>query len=178
MIERRIVRRYASALFGAASKAGVIDQVESDLGLVTYTFESSPELLESIRMPLIPVPKKKEILRDIFGGKVHEITLSYLDLLIEKHREDAIVPTEELYILLANEARGVITVRVESAIELTRDEQSRLIAQLSQVTGKTVQLDAEVVPDHIGGALVRIGDTVIDGTVRGQLAALRETLIG
>ena len=178
MIERRIVRRYASALFGAASKAGVVDQVESDLGLVTYTFESSPDLLATIRSPLVPVAKKKDILRDVFGGKVQEITLSYLDLLVMKHREDAILPTEELYVLLANEARGVATVRVESAVELTRDEESRLIARLSRTTGKTVQLDCEVVSDHIGGVLVRIGDTVIDGTVRGQLAALREALIG
>ena len=176
-MERRIVRRYASALFGAASKAGLVDQVESDLGLASYALESSPDLLETIRSPLVPVATKKDILRDVFGGKVQEITLSYLNLLVEKHREDAILPTEKLYVLLANEARGVITVRVESAVALTGDEESRIIAQLSRTTGKTVQLDSEVVPDHMGGALVRIGDTVIDGTIRGQLEALREALL-
>lgn len=178
MIEPRIVRRYATALFRAASKAGVIDQIESDLGLVSYTVESSPRLAKALRSPQIPRDVKREILRAIFGGKVHEITLSYLFLLVDKQREEAMTATEAVFVELANEARGIIVVEVTSAIELTRQEENRLREKLSARTGKRVELVVHIDPSVIGGLIVKIGDTLIDGSIRGQLAVLKEKMIG
>ncbi|MHB9038298.1 MAG: F0F1 ATP synthase subunit delta [Armatimonadota bacterium] len=177
MIEPRIVRRYASALFQAASKTDVVDRVESDLGLVSYMFESSPRLKECIESPLISASKKHEILKDIFLDKVHDITLSYLNLLVSKRREGAILQTESEYIKLANVARGIVAVEVTSAIELNESEEAALTAKLIEKIGKTVQLEKLVDPSIIGGAKVRIGDTVIDGSIKGRLAALRERML-
>lgn len=177
MIERRIVRRYAAALFGAASKAGVVDAVESDLGLVGCVVESSPALWEALLSPIVPPAKKRSILGEIFGGKVEEITAAYLGLLVDKRREEAIRETEREYVLLANEARGIVAAEVTSATPLDEDQQSRLVTKLSATTGKTIELSTKVDPALIGGVLVRIGDTVIDGSVRGQLAVLREKLL-
>ena len=177
MIERRIVRRYATALFRGASKMGLIDQVESDLGLVTFAMESSKDLMDAIKAPVIPAQKKREIMQAIFGDKVTELTLSYLYLLVDHRREEAILQTEEEYILLANEARGMVTVQVTTAIELTEDEQSRLKTQLGALTGKHVALEKIISPDIIGGVIVQIKDRIIDGSVRGQLAALKEELL-
>ena len=177
MIERRIVRRYATALFGAASKANVVDEVESDLGLVGYAIESSPALWDAMVSPIIPPAKKRQILGDIFGGKVQEITSAYLGLLVDKRREEALLETESEYVLLANEARGVVKAEVTSATPLDEDQQARLVSKLSSTTGKHIQLSSRVDPSVIGGVLVRIGDTVIDGSVKGQLAALRAKLL-
>lgn len=177
MIERRIVRRYASALFGAASKSNAVDAVESDLGLVGYALESSPALWDAMVSPIIPPAKKRQILGDIFEGKVHEITLAYLRLLADKRREEAIRQTESEYVILANEARGIVLAEVTSATPLDEDQEARLVSKLSATTGKQIQLSKRVDLSAIGGVLVRIGDTVIDGSVRGQLAALREQLL-
>ena len=177
MIERRVVRRYATALFNAASKAGVVDSVESDLGLVSFTTETSPALMEAIRSPLVPASKKHDVLNAIFGDKVHQITLSYLMLLVDKRREDAIPLTEEEYVLLANEARGIITAEVVSAVKLSEDEENRINAKIALMTGKSVQLEKHVDPGIIGGIMVRIGDTVHDGSIKGQLKALRDRLL-
>lgn len=177
MIEPRIVRRYATALFNAAYKAGVVDQVESDLGLVSYTVESSPRLREAVHAPLVPPETKRRIVEGVFGGKVHQITLSYLYLLVDKRREEAMAVTEAAYIELANEARGIALVEVTSAVELTPDERARLREKLSVRIGKMVELTARVDPEIIGGLIVRIGDNVIDGSVRGHLVKLRETLL-
>ena len=177
MIEPRIARRYVTALFNAASKAGLIDRVESDLGLVSYTFESLPELFESIVSPVVPNKTKREIVRSIFEGKVEAITLDYLYLLIDKHREEAISQTEEIYILLANEARGMTTADVTTAIDLDKTLETALAAKLSKITGKKVSLNLAVDPAIIGGVMVKIGDRVIDGSIKGQLAALREMLL-
>ncbi len=177
MIERRIVRRYASALFSAAFKAEVVDRVESDLGLVTYALEMSPDMLEAVRSPLVPAEKKRAIISGVFADKIHEITLSYLNLLVDKGREEAMMQTEEEYILLANDARGVITAQATSAVRLTEEEQSRIKVALAEMTGKIVELQNHIDPELIGGVLVQIGDSVIDGSVKGQLAALRERLL-
>jgi len=177
MIERRIVRRYATALFNAASQAGLVDQVESDLGLVSYTFESNPALLESIVSPLIPGHTKREIVRSIFEGKLQGVTLDYIYLLIDKHREQAVLWTEEIYVLLADEARGMITADVTTAVELDSSEQTRLTSKLSELTGKKVNINLTVAPAIIAGVIVKIGDRVIDGSIREQLEALREKLL-
>lgn len=177
MIERRIVRRYASALFAAASRADAVDQVESDLGLVSLTVESAPALLEAITSPIIPPDKKRAILEEIFKGKAHEITLSYLRLLVDKRREEAILQTEEEYVLLANEARGIVEAEATTATPLDEVQQGQLTSKLSATTGKQIRLECKVDPTVIGGVLVRIGDRVIDGSIKGQLAALREQLL-
>lgn len=177
MIERRIVRRYAAALFAAASRADAVDVVESDLGLVSLTVQSSPALWEAITSPIIPPDKKRAIFDELFKDKVHAVTLSYLTLLVDKRREEALVRTEEEYILLANEARGIVQAEATTAKALDEAEQAQLAAKLSQTTGKQVELVCKVDPAVLGGVLVRIGDRVIDGSVKGQLEALREALL-
>lgn len=177
MIERRIVRRYAAALFNAASKAGVVDAVESDLGLISYTVESSSALREALFSPVVPRAKKRIILHEIFKGKIQDVTAAYLNLLIDKQREEALTVTEPEYIVLANEARGIVRAEVTSAIPLDKVQAKRLVAKLSEVTGKTIELVEKTNPNVVGGLLVRIGDTVIDGSIRGQLAALKEKML-
>jgi len=177
VIEPRIVRRYATALFNAARKAGVVDQVESDLGLVSFTVESSPRLRQALESPLVPAERKHGVLDGVFRGKVHEVTLSYLYLLVDKRREEAITATEPVYIELANEARGIVSVNVTTAAPLSKEQEARLKAKLSERTGKTVELAVRVDPSIIGGVSIKIGDTVIDGSIKGQLGTLREKLL-
>lgn len=176
-MEPRIVRRYASALFQAASKVGVVDRIESDLGLISYTMESSPKLKDTIESPIIPVSKKQLILKDIFADKVHEITIAYLNLLTSKRREEAIGQTEGEYVRMANAARGIVSAEVTTAVELGATEEAALITKLVATTGKTIELEKHVDPSIIGGIILRIGDRVVDGSIKGQLAALREKML-
>lgn len=177
MIDKRIVTRYAAALFNSAKEADVIDLVESDLGLVTYTFESIPDLEQAIISPLIPADKKREIVTGVFSGKIHEATLFYLYLLIDNRREDVIGQTESEYIRLANDARGIVAAEVTSAVELTEDESVKLKAKLAQQTGKRVEISVTVDPSIIGGLIVRIGDTVMDGSIAGHLRTIKDNFI-
>lgn len=177
MIERRIVRRYAAALFAAASKADSVDKVESDLGLVGLTLNASPALWEAITSPVVPAANKRSILQDIFKDKVTDVTLSYLMLLVDKRREEAALQTEEEFVLLANEARGIVHAEATTALPLDEAQQAQLVAKLSATTGKQIRLKCKIDPSIIAGVLVRIGDRVIDGSVKGQLEALREQLL-
>ena len=178
MIDRRIVRRYAAALFDRARAAGMVDLVESDLGLITYSFETIPRLEEAITSPLIPAAKKREIVTSIFRGKINEITLFYLYLVIDNRREEVVKDTEGEYIRLANEARGIVAAEVTSAVALTDDELAALKARLSEYTGRRVEMSTSVDPSIIGGLVVRIGDTVMDGSIAGHLRRMRDEFLG
>jgi F-type H+-transporting ATPase subunit delta len=178
MIGRSVVKRYAKALFGAAMREQAVDRVESDLGLVSYVLESNPDLRRALHIPLITAEKKKAVLRGVFSGKVHQITLDYMCLLADKRREDALAQTEAVYVELANEARGIVEAQVTTAVELVEQDEIRLAAKLSGITGKQVHLVKSIDPSIIGGIVVRIQDKIIDGSVRGQLAAMREKLLG
>ena len=178
MISRAIVRRYAAALLDAAWATKSVELVESDLGLVGYVLEANPELKDALLHPLLPASRKHDIVSEIFRGKIGDLTFSYLNLLIDKRREEAILGTEEEFVLLANERRGLLEARALSAVQLTADEIAALKSRLDKLTGKNVRVTDEVDPSLIGGVLVRIGDRVLDGTVKGHLEALREELVG
>lgn len=178
MMDGRIVRRYAAALFNRAQAAGVVDAVESDLGLIAYSLETIPRLEQAMTSPLIPAAKKRAIVTSVFSGKIQEITLYYLYLLIDNRREGIAKETEAEYVRLANEARGIVTARVTSAVELSESELAALRAKLSGYTGQQVEVSAEVDPSLIGGIVVRIGDRVMDGSIAGHLQRIRDEFLG
>lgn len=173
-----LASRYAAALFEAARDSDSVDKVESDLGLITYSLKTMPNLQHVLSHPLIPGDKKKEIAAEIFRGKVEGITLDFLGLLIDKRREDLMEVVEQEYVRFANDFRGVLPAMVTSAIPLTADEQRALSAKLEVFTGKKVELQLSEDASIIGGIVVKIGDTIIDGSVKGYLASLRDRLLG
>lgn len=173
-----LARRYAGALFAAARAADLIDQVESDLGLLTFTLESTPRLQEALTHPLIPAERKKEIVADLLRDRVQDVTLHFLYLLIDKRRAEVLEDVEQEYVRLANEYRNVLPVTVTSAIPITCEEKCALRKKLEGSTGKTIELQLAEDPEIIGGLVIQIGDKVIDGSVRGYLESLRERLLG
>ena len=173
-----LARRYAAALFGAAKDTGRIDKVESDLGLIGYSLENVPRLKSVLSHPMIPSAKKKQIVSEVFKGRIEDITLNFVKLLIDKRREEIVGSIEQDYVQIANEHRGVVPALITSAYPLTEEEKTALQAKLSKFTGMQVEIEILENPELIGGLIVRIGDTVIDGSIKGYLAALREKLLG
>jgi F-type H+-transporting ATPase subunit delta len=174
----RLARRYAAALFETAKSADIIDKVESDLGLITWTLENVPRLSDVLLNPLIVDDDKKNIVQEIFKDKIDEITLDFIFLLIDRKREGILADIEAEYVAYADSWRGIIRVLVTCAVPITDDERNKLTAALEDFTEKKVQLQLEVDASLIGGMIVQIGDTIIDGSVKGYLNALRNRLLG
>lgn len=178
MKQSAVARRYVGALFQTAAQIGVIDKVESDLGLITYSLKNIPRFAEVIEHPMIPPERKKAIVADIFNNKIEQVTLNFLYLIIDKQRESILPEVEQEFVRLANDLRGIEPVMVTAAVPLTPDERTALQVKLEKLTGKKVELHITEDPSLIGGLVLRIGDTVIDGSVQGYLESLRSRLLG
>ncbi len=173
----RAAKRYATALFEAAQKAGSLDQVEKDVHNVMDLMRQMPALNDLWHSPLIPASRKRDIIQKTLGNSVDKLTLSFLHLLIDKRREEVLTGVEREIRELADLARHLVRAEATFAVMPTPDEQTDLIRSLEQRTGSHVQLITSIDPEILGGVVVRMQDTIIDGSVRGTLERLREQLL-
>ncbi len=176
MNDLAVARRYAKALYQEAQAHGSAAEVDEDVQLIHESLEGSRELVQVFESPTISREKKTAIVKSLFDGKVRPITLRFLDLLIEKEREDVFPGIVEAYGNLRDEENGIVEAQVRTAMPLGEAERQEVVARLEKMTGKTVRPVITVDPALIGGVVIRIGDVVYDGSVRNQLDTLRERL--
>jgi F-type H+-transporting ATPase subunit delta len=140
-------------------------------------WDTTPALSRSLESPLIPADKKHAIIDQIFGKEADPLTRSFLHLLITKRREDILRTVEEEFQVLSDQARGLIRAEATVAAPLSEADRAALVDGLKTRTGKQIELDVRVDPVILGGVVVRMQDTVIDGSVRGALERLREQML-
>ncbi|HSV75210.1 MAG TPA: ATP synthase F1 subunit delta [Chthonomonadales bacterium] len=173
----RVARRYAAALFGAARQLGAIDAVQRDLANMLDLWRQAPVVPRALESPLIPASRKRAILDEHLAPGLSPVTHSFLRMLIDKRRESVLAIVGEEFGRLADEANGIVRAVATVAAPLTDEERDSLVASIAERTGRTVDLHVRVDPVIIGGAVVRIGDIVYDGSVRGALERLRERML-
>ena len=176
MAELSVVRRYARALFDTAMKAGSLDQVEEDLRGIDQTFRGVPRLGRALGAPTIAASRKKELLEQAFSQRVSPLTLRFLTLALTRRRQDIFLDIYAEFRRLANDARGIVPVKVQTAVALTDAERDQLATALAKRTGKQVRLEVDVEPELIGGMIVRMGDNILDGSIRSKLRRLHQRL--
>ena len=173
---KEAIRGYAQALFSIAEAEDALEAVEDELFRFARALEQENSLRESLTDPALPVERKKAVLQEILGNKASPHTVSILGFLVEqgKARELGLI-VEEL-VQLAAERRKAAVAEVRTAIPL-EDEQKRALAEaLAKATGKTVELKVVVDPSVIGGVVARVGDQVIDGSIRKRLELAKERM--
>jgi len=177
MSVQRIARRYATALLNTAIKSNQDETVERDLATFLEIAHGSADLRALLRSPVIEGWRKKNILDEILKGRISDLTLGFFELAVMKGRmgyyRDIIAAFQDLY----DKHRNMIRVDVTSAVALDDAARDKVKAAVAKRTGKTVIPTYHVDPAVLGGVSVRIGDTVLDGTLRHQLEDLREQLM-
>lgn len=174
MVDVRVARRYARALFEVVLQQGQLQATADDLRNLRGVMRESDELRAFFYSPLIPRDRKRERIREAFRARVQPQTLRLLELLIEKRREKMLDAVCEEFQKLQEAHQGIARAHIQSATPLTDAEQNALVQKLQQSTGKTIIPTFETNPDLIGGVRVQIGDYQIDGTLRGALDRLRD----
>ncbi len=176
MIRKVVARRYAEALFEVASEQQKLDQVLEDLKLVIEFLRVSPELKRLLEHQKLSFGKKKEIIRELWGSKVSEVVLIFLELLVDKRRERYLEAIYEVYLELLRANRNIVLAEVKTAFPLEEEEQKELVGVLEKLTKKKVELKASVDPELIGGIQVKIGDRIFDGSIAKRLELLKTHL--
>lgn len=170
----KAARRYSKAFLETAIERDILEDAKMDMILIGDLLNSSRELRLFLKSPLVRKEQKKAALDEIFGSKIHELTDNFIDLLTEKNRESLLESITDDFIDLYNLHHGIIEVDVTSAYKLDEKQVTELKSQLESSTGKKVQINRSVNNELIGGIMVRIDDTVIDGSVKFKLNQLKE----
>ncbi len=171
--DRVLAWRYARALFLAAADKKEDGRVQQDIDL------SRRELLEAmptLRHPRVSTADKKKRIEDLVGKKVSPVTLKFLELLIDKKRFELLPMVASDLGKLVAEKNNVAKAVVRSAKPLSADAQQKLKDKLKNFAGKNIELEVKEDPELIGGVVVRIGDWVLDSSLRGQLRQMKEAL--
>ena len=177
MIENLIGKRYAEALSDSISESSGLSSALENLRTVTNALESDSELSPFFAHPSIPGEKKIAMVRDICDRLAVESNVQNLLLTLSERKKILYLKNiTEYFEKVVDDRLNNVRVLVTSASELDRASVERLTSSLSKILGKTVLLTVEVDPALLAGVIVRVGDLVVDATVKNRLALLKRTI--
>lgn len=177
MLKGAVARRYAQALYEIAEATNNLLVLEQELKAVAETVEGSKELQKALYHPQVLPAEKKKVLQALFGSTYSKETMNFLGLLVDKRRENYIVGIAAEFVALANKSRNAAAATITSAAELNEEQKQEILKVLAKLSGKEVDPTFAVDPSLIGGVVVRIGDKVIDGSIKTRLATLKSRLM-
>jgi F-type H+-transporting ATPase subunit delta len=173
-----VARRYARALFGIGIDAGNFEALGHEIDELSSLLAGSPELRNALENPVFRPEEKRAVLEQILPRVTPTAEVRRFVLLLLERRRLVMLPAiARAYRDLADAHAGRVRAKVTSAEPLSPAALEGIRRALGQRTGKQVLVEAEVDPDLIGGVIARVGDLVLDGSVRTQLAELREKLV-
>jgi len=172
-----IARRYAKALLIIGKEDGQAEAYGKELDGFAKLMVKEKALEQAICNPLYGASGRKNVLEAVIDKVgISKIVASFLLLLFDKGRFEFISDINEFYQKLADELKGVLRASLVSASELSSETVEKIRATLSKRTGKDIILQVEQDPSLIGGIVSRIGDLVLDGSIKSQLLNMRESL--
>ena len=173
-----IIRGYAEALFSVVQAEGELDRVEDELYRFANILESNHELKQALSDQGVDRVQRAKILDELLGDKVSPHTLSLLTFVVEQGRARQLPQILEATSSLVAEARQAVIAEVRTAVELDDAQKAELAKALSKATGKKVEIKVILDPSVIGGVVAKVGDIVIDGSIKRRLDQLKEQVRG
>ncbi len=168
---------YAQAILGIVTAEGFLEGAEDELFRFARTFEGNDDLRMALSDPTIPADRRMAVVEELLGGgKSLIVSRAIAAFLVGIGRAGELPEIVDRFVALAAETRSHEVAEVRSAVALSAEQTTRLAAALGQATGKRVEVKVIVDPDVMGGLVARVGDTVIDGTVRHRLDQLKESI--
>lgn len=171
-----VARNYAEALLTLARKAEDATGWGTMLRQIATAIETDITLFRFLESPRIAADQKSAVLTKALGDRVPRLFLRFLQQLVKNRRQMLIPIVANEYDTLLDASAGIVHARVTVARETGDDERDEIGKRLSAIVGKTVVPHLSVDPSILGGVVVRIGDTVMDGSLRRKLALLRRRM--
>jgi F-type H+-transporting ATPase subunit delta len=168
-----IARVYADALFEVAKEKDELDAIHEQLGEFAEAVNSSNDMRVFLFSPYFSTADKREALRNAVSGASEEL-VNFLELLIEKHRMPAIFRIRSRFDELWAEAKKRLEVTLTSAVELDKKVVDEVSKEVERQTDREIDVETQVDPDILGGLVLRVGNMVLDASLRSKLEKLRK----
>lgn len=176
MLRNQLSLKYAQAMFELAAEKKLLETVGRELSDIEKTINIHTELKSFIYHPCVSAAAKKIVITQVFG-EAGVFVRNFMFLLIDRHREIVFPEIVREYGRLYREARNIVEAEVITAMPLAKADQIALKSKLDAVTGKTVVIKPIVDAQIIGGVIIKMGDKLIDGSVKRQVSAMKAALL-
>lgn len=174
MIPFVLIKRYARALLDLAGKEKTIEDVLQALGNLVHAIQNVPELNEIFNNPLVPPEQKKNLASSVTSNK---LVLRFVTLLARRKRLHLLPEIEMEMRLMRDKSEGLINALIKTPIPLNESEKREVESRLSLWKGEKIKSRFVTDPELIGGILIRMGDQLLDLTVRGRLDNIQKILL-
>ncbi len=174
-----LAKRYAKALFAVGKEENALDEYATSLGEFAALVAGNAELSDALSNPLYPLEAREGVMKEIVkAAGVSTIMGNFLNLLVQKRRADVLGDIAEMFQILVDEENNTCQGVVTSATEIPADLQAKIQETLEKITGKRVTVTNNVDESIIGGMIAKVGDLVMDGSIKTQLEVLKESIKG
>ena len=171
-----IAQVYARSLFQVAREQDKLDVVRDELGQVSEILEENHDMRLFFFSPYFSTEEKREGLRSTIEG-ADPVTMNLLDVLVENHRLPVVPRIRREYERLWRDANDLLPVTVTSAVELDDAVVARIGEEIGRQTGRKVELTRTVDPSIVGGFIVRVGNSILDSSIKNRLENLRKQIV-
>ncbi len=174
-----LARRYAKALFAVGKEQANYEEYNQALQGLAGLYVSKPEVADALTNPLYPLDIREKVMAGMIKSMgVDKIMGNFLNLLVQKKRVGILPEIAEEFQSMVDDEKNISHGNVISAIELSAELQANVQTTLEKLTGKKVKLTISVDPSIIGGIIAKVGDLVLDGSIKTQLAGLKDSIKG
>ena len=170
----QLVQGYAEALFRVVQAEGELDRVEDEMFRFGKLLEQNNELKQALSDQGVDKQQREKVLDELLADKVSPHTLGLLNFIVTQGRARQLPQILEQLSQLAADARQMVVAEVRTAVPLDDAQQAELAKSLSSATNKKVSVKVIIDPSILGGVVAKVGDTVIDGSIKHRLDQLKE----
>tara|TARA_Y100000815_G_C13209905_1_gene450149 strand:- start:384 stop:923 length:540 start_codon:yes stop_codon:yes gene_type:complete len=173
-MSKRAALRYAKAVLDQARETGNTEKVYNDMTKIEATISSNKELRNFLNSPIIKNEDKRSALRQVFSDS-SEATFSLIDILISNNRAGILNDVAVSFLSLYNEANGVVTAEVTTAVEMDAELEQKISNKVKSITGSDKVNIAHVIDaDIIGGFILKVGDVQYDASIANKLDKVKK----
>jgi F-type H+-transporting ATPase subunit delta len=174
-----VAKRYAKALFAVGLEENGLDVYGEALATLAGLLASQPEVMDALSNPLYPLDVREKVAEQLGQAiAAPPVMTNFLRLVVQKRRAEALPDIAEVFQGMVDADRNTSRGTVVTAVEIDAALKARIQEKLEKITGKKIILATRVDPSIIGGLVAKVGDLVLDGSIKSQITGLKESIKG
>lgn len=171
-----VVKRYATALFEAAKEENALAKYSEEVGVILEAFKETPDFMAVLDNHKVVLEEKIALTQKVFDGRIEDSILGLIVLMLKKGRQSSIVEVFENFLGMIKDEQGILKASVTSAVALTSVQVAQIKAKLEASTKSEIELETIIDETIIAGLIIRVGDKVIDASIKGGIDTLKKQL--